>query len=71
MSKKTKIVETDKALHIGSVINRCSNCNEAIVYDDFIKTWRHDRPMAFFDNGHYCDNLNRENDKYALSDTDL
>jgi hypothetical protein len=69
MSKK--VSKTDKPCNIDIVINRCSNCDSPIIYDDFIKTWRHDRPLAFFDNGHYCDNLNRDTNKYAELNTDL
>ena len=59
------------SLNIAGVINRCKNCNEPIIYDDFIKMWRHDRDMCFFDNAHFCDNHTREPELYAQLNTDL
>lgn len=61
MSKNKKVNKDSEALHIGSVNSRCKNCNEPIHYDDFTKSWMHERTLAFFDNAWYCDNLNRIN----------
>lgn len=63
--------ETKENLNLDSVISCCENCNEPIIFNEFIKTWRHDRPLAFFDNGHYCDNTIRDVDKYAEKGNDL
>ena len=55
----------EKKLNLGSVISRCKNCNEPIIFDKLLNKWRHHRPLAFFDNGNYCDNTKREANKYA------
>jgi len=57
MSKRNK--EDTEQCVIPSVNSRCKNCNEPIHFDEFTKTWMHERSIAFFDNAWYCDNLHR------------
>ena len=55
----TKDSKTEQQCTLHSVKSRCKNCNEPIHFDDFSKSWMHERSITFFDNAWYCDNLHR------------